>query len=36
MISPFVCNAPFLYPLETLEKLMFVGGRERVHWEQMR
>ena len=26
----FVPNAPFLYPL-----MMFSGGREKVHWEQM-
>ena len=39
LINPFVCNAPFLYPLKTSENLkvsflMFSGGREMVHWEQ--
>ena len=38
-INAFVPNAPFLYPLNTPEKpycfLMFSGGRERVHSEQM-
>ena len=45
-INPFVFNAPFLYLLKTPENLqktlrisegflMFVGGRERVHWKQM-
>ena len=29
IFSPFVPNEPFLYPL------MFSGGTERVHWEQM-
>ena len=37
--NPFVPNPPFLYPLKTSENrkaiLMFSGGRERVHWEQM-
>ena len=37
--KPFVPNAPFLYPLKTLEScqgfLMFSGSRERVRWEQM-
>ena len=28
-INPFVPDALFLYPL------MFSGGREKVHWEQM-
>ena len=39
MIKPFAPNAPFLYPLKTLENqkvfLMFPGRRKRVHWEQM-
>ena len=35
-VNPFVANAPFLYPLKTPENLaVFLGGRERVHWEQM-
>ena len=35
-INPFVPSAPFLYPLKTSESfLMFSGGRERVHWEQL-
>ena len=38
-INPFVTNAPFLYPPENIRKLygflMFSGGRERMHWEQM-
>ena len=33
--KPFVPNAPFFYPLKTSENLMFLGGRERVHWKQM-
>ena len=32
-LNPFVPNAPFFYPLETLENRKV--GRERVHWEQM-
>ena len=37
IINPFVTNPPFLYPLKTLEnrKVIFSGGRERVHWERM-
>ena len=38
-VNPFVLNAPFLYPPENIRKpygfLMFSGGRERLHWEQM-
>ena len=42
-VNPFVPSASFLYSLETSEMLtsqpygflMFSGGRERVHWEQM-
>ena len=38
-ISQFVPNAPFLYPPENIRKpygfLMFSGGRESVHWEQI-
>ena len=37
-LNPFVSSVPFLYPLKTSENfsfLMFSGGRERVHWEQM-
>ena len=37
-INPFVPNAPFLYTLKTSENrkvLMFLRGRESVHWEQM-
>ena len=34
-VNPFVPNAPFLYPLKTLENLcaflMLSGGRERLH-----
>ena len=39
--NAFVPNAPFLYLLKTSENLkpygflMFSGGRERMHWEQM-
>ena len=35
--NPLVPNAPFLYPLKTSKNLMvlFSGGTERVHWEQM-
>ena len=38
LFKPVVPNAPFLYPLKTSENLMvlmFSGGRERVHWEQI-
>ena len=39
LINPFVPNAPFLYPLKTLENLngflMFSGGRERMRRERM-
>ena len=38
-LNPFVPNAPFPYLLQNVRKpegfLMFSGGRERVHWEQM-
>ena len=34
-VNTFVSNAPFLYPLKTSGSLMFSGGREWVHWEQM-
>ena len=34
-VNTFVPNAPFIYPLKTSGSLMFSGGRERVHWEQM-
>ena len=33
VFNPFVPSAPFLYPLKTSENRL--GGRERVHWEQM-
>ena len=37
-LDPFVPNTPFL-PSENIRKpngfLMFSGGRERAHWEQM-
>ena len=32
LISPFVSNAPFFYPLKTSENL---GDTERVYWEQV-
>ena len=38
-VNPFVPNAPFLYASENIRKpyafLMFLGGREKVHWKQM-
>ena len=38
-LNPFVPYAPFLCSPENIRKhdafLMFSGGRERVHWEQM-
>ena len=39
-INPFVPSGPFLYHLKIRLRLpygflMFLGGRERVHWEQM-
>ena len=34
-INPFVPDATFPYPLKVEGFLMFSGGRERVHWEQM-
>ena len=33
--NSFVPNTPFLYHLKTSENL-FIGGRERVHWKQIR
>ena len=35
MVNPFAPH--FLHPLKTSENgfVMFIGGRERVHWEQM-
>ena len=34
--NPFVPNAPFLYPMKTSENgKVFLGGRERMHWERM-
>ena len=37
MVNPFAPNALFLHPLQTSENgfVIFIGGRERVHWEQM-
>ena len=37
-LNPFVSNGIFLYPWKHQKPypfLMFSGGRERVHWEQM-
>ena len=35
-LNPFVSNTPFLYPLKTSEnRKVFLGGRDRMHWEQM-
>ena len=36
-INAFASNAPFLYPPKTswILRLSFLGGRERVHLEQM-
>ena len=38
-VNPFVPNATFLYPPGKIRKLqgfpIFLGGRERVNWEQM-
>ena len=35
LLNPFVPNAPFFFPHSPYGFLMFPGGRERVHWEQM-
>ena len=37
-LNPFTLDAPFLYPLKTSESLTvfcFLGGREKLYWEQM-
>ena len=36
-IKPYFPNAPFLYPLKTLENhsFLFSGGRKRMDWEQI-